>query len=1344
MFLYLAAFSSFPYQLTYAEKGHINRLGNNDGLSNSSINTIFQDSFGLMWFGTWDGLNQYNGAEFTHFRPNPSDSTSISNNIIRNVFENQKGRLWITTDFGINRFDLLNNTFKSYLLGYDNKGIFRESSFASTKDADGNILASAYNCGLYIYDPETDNFRQIELPGVNTHNITHLFFDRFNNLWIVSDKHEIARITFSRLSPEATVIKSHEQVISPIKPAKIFYDKYNRLWIQNEKHSVSYLDLVTNKWHSFNFPHSTGVELNNVLHTAEGYLFATSSGLIRNDHKDGSFSTSLTGIPVLSVFPGSQGIVWVGSDSQGLFKLLPSRHDFNSFTKENIPELGNHAVRAIYKDENHKLWIGTKGGGLIEITHLGASSLQKTQRYTTADGLLNNSIFCLSPATHRNFWIGTDSKGINYYSDRQKKIMSLQAEPGFNLDAVSSVYALLQTNDTTLWAGTSGNGLFRFTLNYSDKNGYRVTHSEHFSFNPAHKNGLNNNIIYSLRAEGDSTLWIATRGGGLNKLNLKTNRFTAYRNNPADASSISNDDVISIYRDQDGPLWIGTSYGLNRMKKTADGKIIFERFMESNGLANSNIHGILQDHENHIWISTNKGISRINTIDGSLTNYFHNDGLQDNEFADGASLASDGLNELYFGGVNGFNVFHPAQIGQSNYTPPLFLSSFKIDNVAQPLDQVSAVRKISYKNNSLSFHFAILDYIANHKCNTEYRLNRNSNADENWIQLGSGKDIILSNLPSGKYELEIRYTNSDNIWSNQTFVFPFQITPPWWKSPFAYIAYISILLLLAYMVFKMQKFRLKMQHSVELEKLEKEKKEEVHQAKLRFFTNIAHEFSNSITLIYGPCERMISNSVLNEKDKNYLYIIKRSAERMQNQIQQLMEFRKAETGHLSLHFETIDVAEMIRYTVDNFLDMADQKKIELSLQLDNNIPNWVVDRDAFEKIIFNLISNAFKYTPVSGKITLSLNITPNGELCFTCSNNGSGIKQEDIPFLFNRFRVLDNFESQLSKGVYTRNGIGLAMCKNLVGLMGGDISAESQINELTTFTVIIPAGHAAENIETSEKGQPALQTIGNSTKQNTSDKRVLVVDDQAEIRQLIVDTLNGRYKTREAANGIQALEEVESNQPDLIICDIIMPEMDGISFLRQLKGNDHTKHIPVILLSSKVSIESQIEGLETGADMFLSKPFHPTHLLAATERILGTKEMVRQYVETPQAHAEQFNGKLMDRQDKEFMTQAFAQLSKNLDNEDYNQDALSSDLAISRVQLYRKIKKLTERTPSDFIRTFRLQEAEKRLKTTSRTVQEIMQECGFRNKAYFYREFAKLYNCTPKEYQNKVHSENPL
>jgi DNA-binding response OmpR family regulator/nitrogen-specific signal transduction histidine kinase len=548
----------------------------------------------------------------------------------------------------------------------------------------------------------------------------------------------------------------------------------------------------------------------------------------------------------------------------------------------------------------------------------------------------------------------------------------------------------------------------------------------------------------------------------------------------------------------------------------------------------------------------------------------------------------------------------------------------------------------------------------------------------------------------------------------------------------------------------------KFKHALELKSLEKQKTEEIHQAKLRFFTNIAHEFCNSLTLIYGPSEQLLKGRNLDFQSKKYVGTIRSNAERMQTLIQQLMEFRKAETGFLELRIEKVDITELVRYTADHFSNMAEQKKIQFRIKSDNEPEYWPTDRSCMEKIFFNLLSNAFKYTPDNGYVHIET-YRSNDNLQITITNSGKGVREEDRKIIFNRFKILDQVESDISRGYQIRTGIGLALCNSLVELLKGSIRVDSEINQYTSFVINLPLPETIINdspaLPTEEK-KPEFFHIGNQAiniyaglnhpiarRENTSDQRqkpaILIIEDDKEIRELLIDILCDKYSILQAENGLEGIEAVQTGRVDLVICDILMPKMNGVEFVRKLKKIDTATHIPVIFLSSETSVDKQIEGLEVGADAYIGKPFHTHYLVTTIERLLNTRQDLRKYYNSPVSSIESFEGKEVQKEDKEFILRLTRYISDNLDNENLNIGMLSSEMGISKMQLYRKIKELKGQTPTEFIRRIRLKQVEKLLKISNKTVLEIMYSCGFNSKAYFYQEFAKQYGMTPKEYRDQ-------
>lgn len=574
------------------------------------------------------------------------------------------------------------------------------------------------------------------------------------------------------------------------------------------------------------------------------------------------------------------------------------------------------------------------------------------------------------------------------------------------------------------------------------------------------------------------------------------------------------------------------------------------------------------------------------------------------------------------------------------------------------------------------------------------------------------------------------------------------------ESNVAYIFYIVLLFAFTAVIRKMILYRLKLKNDIKMKELESQKAEEIHQGKLRFFTNIAHEFSNSLTLIYGPCDKLLKEKETNIFTKKYLQVIKSNSERMQSLIEQLVEFRKAETGYLKLKVELVDIPELIKYVIDNFMEFLEQKKIDYRVTFipDENIV-WKTDRSSLEKIIFNLLSNAVKYTPEDERIEIIVG-AENEVLSISIKNTGVGIKSAYYDILFDRFEVLNRLERQVSVGDHPRHGIGLALCKSIVNTLKGDISVESDGETYTLFKVSVPSleltsiqseeiYHASDFSQLKPDKLFELNPLKEGD--NPEEKRripddtfILIVEDDQEIRSMIKDLLSPDYNIMEASNGREALQIVNKQRPILVISDIIMPEMNGVEFVKVMKTQELTEHIPIILLSSKSTIESQIEGFESGADAYINKPFNFRHLEVIVKSLLHKKNVLEEYGNSPSSVLEQYEGSFIHKEDKDIILNITKVIYDNIDNEELTIDFIANETAISKMQLYRKIKEITKKTPTEFIRSIRLKYAEKLLKTTNKTVQEIMYESGFNNKTYFYREFLKKHNKTPKEFRESA------
>lgn len=1333
----------------YAIDFDIETLTNKDGLSNSSVNVISQDSNQLMWFGTWDGLNLYNGKEFKVYKPSPGNRQSISNNIIRDIIEEKRDYLWIATDIGINRFNTREKVFERFLIDSLSQEITNEHSYLIARNTEGRIIASVYQQGLYYFDNGERKFRPLNIN--KKLNIKQIVFDDHDNLWILTKEKSLFTATLQKRENYLTLENVNQFPLGEIE--NIFNLKSGSILFQTSDYKTYSYDKRNDTLNLLSINEEIG-NINDIGCNQESIYVATNKGLYLYDFKTGIIPV-IENTPVLSVYNGTQSIIWTGTDMKGIYKMIPSNEKFRAYSSENMPNFGNSAVRTFFEDENRILWVGTKGSGIYNFNRdADTGKLLLRDRFNTENGLLSNAVYKITKGFKNEYWIGTDGNGINYYDKRTENIQTLILPKNLIL---SSIYTILPDVDNILWVGTSGNGLFKLKIDLSTAP-YRVIDYKQFIFNEK-KTSLSNNIVYSIIKADNEHLWIGTRGGGINRFNITDETFQVFK---FSGNNYGSDDVLCMHKDTKGCLWVGTSMGLNKLTWNNKEEPVIFTFNEKNGMPNNTIHGILEDKNNNLWVSTNFGLAKLipygpDADSYRIVSYFTNDGLQDNEFSDGSYYSSPYSSFFYFGGISGFNEFNPLEIIQNEYMPTLWLDAFHVDNTVSDLsdylvqDDALNVLTLSHKHKSFSFSFIPIDYIAPSKCEIAYMLEGFHDA---WVNLGTSNAIVFTNLPKGEYVLKVKTSNANKVWGETLYSLPIKMIPPWWKSNVAYLFYIVLLFAFTAVIRKMILYRLKLKNDIKIKELESLKAEEIHQGKLRFFTNIAHEFSNSLTLIYGPCDKLLKEKETNSFTKKYLQVIKSNSERMQNLIEQLVEFRKAETGHLKLKVELVDIPELIKYVIDNFVEFLEQKKIDYRVTFipDENI-NWKTDRSSLEKIIFNLLSNAVKYTPDDEHIEIIAGIE-NEVLSILIKNTGIGIKSAYHDILFDRFEVLNRLERQVSIGDYPRHGIGLALCKSIANILKGDIKVESDGETYTLFKVSVPSLEltsvpSEELLRVPDFSQlkPNKSFELNSLKGGDDseeikhipgDTFILIVEDDLEIRTMIKDLLSQNYNIAEASNGKEALQIVNRQRPMLVISDIIMPEMNGFEFLKEMKTQEMTKHIPIILLSSKSNVESQIEGFESGADAYINKPFNFRHLEVIVKSLLHKKNILKEYGNSPSSALEQYEGSFIHREDKDIILNITKIIYDNIDNDELSMDFIANETAISKMQLYRKIKEITKKTPTEFIRSIRMMHAEKLLKTTNKTIQEIMYESGFNNKTYFYREFLKKHNKTPKEFRESA------
>ena len=1296
------------------EQYRIGRLSNENGLSNNSVNCFCEDSRHRLWIGTWDGLNVYDGREFQIYRHRRNSSGSIGNNIIRQIIEQDSLTMWIVTNDCVSRRDERTGLFSNFYPCRDNNAMSGQVSYILGKTSGNEILVCAKQHGFFLYRQGVKESKFIPVVGGNP-RILSMLIDDTDRIFMLTESREILCYRFVYLKGREVPMLVEE---SPVKTQCKVSDMSltGNVLVINYGSIVEGLDLHTGERYGI----ETGLPNVGRIASREGTLYLTD----RNCSKLVSYNLrtrlgeTIGSLPsktaVFSIYAGSQDILWVGTDGRGLLKIFEYASPFR--TVHTV-----YPVRCFSKGEDGTILVGTKGEGIKLFDKRKRDVLGEI---TATQGLISNSVYSMRKNSRGDIFIGTEGKGINYLVRGEKSLRKLY----FPADSITvkSVYSLnFSHGDSVLWAGTSGGGLIRMKLKYLRGDGYTVYDVRQYKASGVYS-ALGSNIIYSIvRSVDQDVLWLGTRGGGVVKFDSGKERFESIPNY-SDLSKEINMDVLSMVRGTDGSLWVGTSYGLNRLM-TEEGQIRYTSFPGEDDLEDSAVHGIVEDMAGNLWISTGNGITCIDGHSGRSVQYTSLNGLQNNEFSDGAYFR-DNDKDIFFGGVAGFSYFNPDEMSLRDYSPQIRLAGLRINNAELNVyDRIKQnVLCLDYDEAHVSLSFCVGDFINNENCIFEYRI---SSISDEWISNGSNSSISLTRLPPGRYRLDVRYTNGDRVWCKSMFSLNIRMRHPWWFSGWAVIIYLMLAIFIAYVVCSIIRNRIRMSRRLLLEHVEKEQQKKMHESQLNFFENIAHEFFTPLTLIYGPAQQLLERGELDNYAKKYVLLIKNNAERMQQLLNELMAFRKADKGYTVLHAETLNLNSMLNSIIDNFMLLAGENHIQLSVRI-GEMGSFNTDRNVLEKIFSNLISNAFKYTPANGYIKIYLERQADDTVQFRVRNSGKGLTEEQCAEAFNRFRI---FEHTNQKHAIS-TGIGLNLAKELSELLGGKISVESQLNEYVEFNVVLPQLPMPE--KQSEEDPRKDVTFNLPVSQDRHRKfTVLVVEDDYNIRDLLLDILSSKYTVLTANDGLEALRILQQNLPDLVLCDIVMPELDGLGLIDKIRSDERTAHLPIVSVSAKLSMEDRIEAVEHGADAYITKPFNPRHVLATIGQLLNKRTIMKEYFNSARSDVTVREGVTLHHEDERLLNDIVGFIEKNIDDDALNPTSISDFIGMGKTSLYEKLKELTGKTPGEYIRMVRLDHASKLLKTTQLTVQEVMYKSGFSSKSYFYKEFAARFGSSPKEYR---------
>jgi signal transduction histidine kinase/ligand-binding sensor domain-containing protein/DNA-binding response OmpR family regulator len=1310
-----------------------------DGLLFPMFKGIIQDREGFIWIGTLNGVHRYDGFNFKAYKFDPTSKATITKGFVNVVYEDKKGEIWIGTSSGLNNLNRTTGEFKQFVP--DPKGpLFRNNMFSVYEDSKGILWVGAA-MGLYTMNDSTGQL-QLHAMGKNKEALSNLSYfsiteDKNGYLWLGTN---IGLMKYDRTSnefipvwidPNADKLTNKNWSTGDYSVQCIYTDESGILWVGAFGGKLIKLNPITGKMTHYDFKNHETSEI----------------------------------FPIQSITGDEDNKLWVGTFSGLLlFDKIPGKIIAHyTYDENDNGSLGDDRVTSVLKDKSGTLWIGTLSGGLNKLNRT-KFSFNKIIRKSWATDKSYSQVPFIDFLVSRSgtLLIGT-TNGIEELFPGQDRIVKHKPYEAINI--------LTEDSRGNLWIGIkqySGGGLYKkdsigklypvvdslgrmFTKEiqclYESKKGRIYFGSEFYLFEINTENNSaslifqTNRRLYSIGEDKFGNLWMGTLAGGafaFDPAGKKViNHFTFEENNP---SSISDNSITCFYTDKKGRLWLGTSSGLNKYDPTSES---FKFYDERHGLTHNAVVIINEDESGNLWLGTGSGIAKFNPETEEFHNYDESYGLAaDYHYA--AGKASDG--ELFFKARKGITYFHPDSVKDNPFIPPVKITELKVFNNSFSFEKNVV---LSHTENYLSFEFAALSFISPEKNQYAYKM---EGVDKDWIFSGERRYAAYTDLPPGRYKFFVKASNNDGMWNNEGTFLSITILPPWWQTYWAYGLYFIALMLILYALRKYDLKRQNLKYQLQTEHEYAQKMQDISQMKSRFFTNISHEFRTPLTLIIGPADNIISGN--GDDAVKEASMIKKNAIRLLRLINQLLDITRLDEGRLDLKVSSTDIAAFIRSIVMIFESLALSKGITLIINSSKDIINGFFDKEKLEKILINLISNSLKFTPGGGKVYVTLSEL-SGKLIIKIKDTGIGIPEKEISRLFDRFYQVDNSHTR----EYSGTGIGLSLTKELVELHKGTISVESKFGEWTEFTIELPIGRKAYDdnqiieITDKETNYPdekhlyikeqikadLAETLISSdvpdephSEVDSDDKMILlIVEDNADVREYIKQFLKDEFIIEEASNGEQGIEKAMTIVPDLIISDIMMPKMDGYEMTRILKADVKTNHIPIIHLTAKSDRVSKFEGLEIGADDYLIKPFDNTELLIRIRNLINIRRTLQEKFSGKNKTAIINEVKKLNPLDEKFMTEILDIISRHMAEEEFSVEEFGKEAGMSRVQLHRKLKAITGKSASRYIRSYRLSVAKEMIEQQKGNISEIAYSVGFSSPVYFSKCFKEEYGLSP-------------
>lgn len=1330
-----------------------------EDLSNSLINKIYQDKYDYIWIATEDGLNKFDGMKFSVYKNNLNDSTSLKNNYVRCMYEDSEGRFWVGGINGLQLFNRNTNKFSNVHL-FSSNNILQPHVTSVFESKDGTIWISTSGEGVLKLNPhknsrfETDARLNSKLPSVH---LTFIHQDSYDQLWIGTENHGLCM--YDNNSGAIRLFNVNDGNIDNNHISTIAEDDKGNIFIGTLSGGI--FKLSREKWIFESIPYAKSpvpLPIKSLFINNQKQLLIGTDGLglkyynyEKNRIEDYQMFSSIfdfSKVKVHSILEDRSGNLWIGLFQKGVFLVRNNPYRFNYIGNKyhNQDLIGSSCVTAIYKDKDY-LWVGTDNDGMYR---LDEQYRARHFAHTNAPNSITSTVMSIVETKIGEIWLGSYLNGLALFNKSTGNCTYYNEKPANigNNTFDNKINCMIVDSNNMLWIGTHGGGIYTFDTNTRK-------YVRHYSF-PY----ITNDWINCLFQDKDGLIWAGTHKG-FSIIDTRNNQVSNFSEN----NEITPGKVIySIIQDRKENIWIGTTEGvaIYDVKNNKSRQLTVE-----DGLASDVICGLIEDANGNIWMSTHNGISKYNPNDSTFSNYYSSDGLQGNEFTKGAFFKSEN-GEFFFGGISGVTSFFPEQIKEDRESLKLLVTALNIGDRVVFNDErkgkggsrfISDLDTIflDYKDNIFNLEFSTFNYGVAEQIHYRYKM---EGLNDTWISTNPGVNRIhFTNIDFGTYKLKV--TASLRDLESEVREITIIISPPWYLTNLAIVVYIILILLLLYGIARF--IQEKMKHRQEL--MMRKHTEQLNEAKLQYFINISHEIRTPMSLILSPLEKLIPN----EKDpqKIYLYqIMHRNAKRILRLINQLMDIRKIDKGQLFLKFRETDIVGFIQDLMQTFEYTANKRNMDFQFIHEHPSLKVWIDLNNMDKVLMNILSNAFKFTPDNGKITIKLDTgtAPESEGALknyfeiTVSDSGVGIDESDLESIFDRFYQVDTAYTKSQIGT----GVGLHLSRSLIELSHGVVFARANPDSQgSEFVIRLPLGNSHLSKQemmgkiASEEEAPTIThapaedeeviaeiipEIEPETKSKTK-FRVAIVEDDEEIRNYLKLELSSVVKITEFSNGKDALNYVLKEKPDLVVSDVMMPEMDGITLCKKIKTNANVNHIPVILLTVKTTDRDKAEGFETGADAYIPKPFNIELL---TTQILSLIENRKRLTVKPleeESNKALLETKPLKSSDKILLEKILKLINENIASSELNVDFLCKNVGLSRVHLYRKVKELTNQSTHEFIKTIRMRKASELLSQQKINISDVAYALGFSNLSHFSNVFKSFHGISPTEYAEKHRQE---